>query len=237
MAKETVLIYGKHSVEEALRVRPAAVRAVYAEDATARSRMKAHTLSPDVLAELGEVNHQGYAARVELPEQMSLDAFLAAYPVSPDSALVVMGELQDPHNVGAIIRSAAAFGIAGILLPEHRQAGITQAVAKVSAGTVFSIPLVSIGNVNQTLARLKEAGYWVYGLAGEGDHPLTKERFDAPAVFVVGSEGAGLREKTREHCDILLSIPMHPRCESLNASAAAAVVLSHWSAQHPGALR
>ena len=193
-------------------------------------------LPPHVERELEDENHQGIVALVEVPETIPLGEFLNSIEVTADTALVILGGIQDPHNVGAIIRSCAGFGVAGVLVPERRQAPITGTVAKVSAGTVFSIPLVSIGNINQTIALLKEKGFWVYGLAGEGSNPLPQEKFDAPAVFIVGSEGDGLREKTREHCDIVLSIPMHPRCESLNASASVAVVLSHWSAQHAKAL-
>lgn len=232
-------IYGRHTVEEALKSRRESVLKVFCDE-NLRGRLAGaacEPLNPGVLAEIGDVNHQGCVALVLVPEPISLEQFLASTEVTADTALVLLGEIQDPHNVGAIIRSAAAFGAAGVLMPEHRQAGLTGVVAKVSAGTVFSIPVVSIGNVNQTLDALKKKGFWAYGLAGEGKNPLPKEAFDAPAVFVVGGEGEGLREKTREHCDILLSIPMHPRCESLNASNAAAVVLAAWSAQHPRALR
>jgi 23S rRNA (guanosine2251-2'-O)-methyltransferase len=130
-----------------------------------------------------------------------------------------------------------AFGASAVLIPEHNQAGISGAVIKASAGTAFHIPLVEIGNVNQTLRTLKERGFWTYGLAMDGTSALAEEKFTEPTVFVIGSEGEGLREKTREHCDILLSIPMSDRAESLNASVAAAVCLYQWSGQHKGALQ
>ncbi len=243
--RETVLIYGRHAVGEALSNHKDRVRMVYFksdDDAETRQTIKATgvavgSYSPQLEWQLRDVNHQGIAAQVEMPPLISLDLFFRDNPPSPDSALLLFAEVQDPHNVGAIIRSAAAFGISGILMPEHRQAGLSPTVAKVSSGMLFTIPLISIGNINQTIDKLKENGYWIYGLAGEGTNMLYKEKFDAPAVFVIGGEGEGLREKTREHCDILLKIPMHPRCESLNASNAAAVVFSHWSAQHPKALK
>jgi 23S rRNA (guanosine2251-2'-O)-methyltransferase len=100
----------------------------------------------------------------------------------------------------------------------------------------FRVPLVSIGNVNTTLRDLKDKGYWIYGLAMEGT-PLNEENFDAPSVFVLGNEGAGIREKTLETCDIALSIPMNPRCESLNVAVSAGVVFHSWSQKHPHALR
>jgi len=100
----------------------------------------------------------------------------------------------------------------------------------------FRIPLVSIGNVNSTLKVLKEKGFWVYGLAMKGATELRTEAFDTPSVFIIGNEGAGIREKTLEACDITLSIPMHPRTESLNAAVSAAVVFYEWSKKHPEAL-
>lgn len=242
--KETGYIYGVHAVSEVLARSPKRVRTLYvAKEREGEMKVAAKKaglpyipLPSHVEREVEGENHQGVVALVEVPEPVSLGEFLDSVTVSSNTALVILGGIQDPHNVGAIIRSCAGFGISGVLVPERRQAPITGTVAKVSAGTVFSVPLVSISNINQTIALLKEKGFWIYGLAGEGQNPLPQEKFDAPAVFVVGSEGDGLREKTREHCDIVLSIPMHPRCESLNASASVAVVLSHWSAQHPGAL-
>jgi 23S rRNA (guanosine2251-2'-O)-methyltransferase len=147
-----------------------------------------------------------------------------------------MGEVQDPHNVGAIIRSAAAFGLAGVLIPEHNQAGVTGAVVKSSAGMAFRIPLVTIGNVNHTIKVLKEKGFWIYGLAMDGTAVLGTDAFDAPAAFVVGNEGAGIREKTLLACDVTLQIPIHARTESLNAAVSSAIVFYEWSRKHPEAL-
>ncbi len=162
--------------------------------------------------------------------------FIASLAITPDTALVLLDELQDPQNVGAIIRSAAAFGLAGVLLPEHNQAPVTDAVISVSAGMAYQIPLVQIGNVNQTVRDLKERGFWIYGLEGSAGKNLSEEKFDAPAVFILGNESKGIREKTREHCDVLLRIPLHPRCDSLNVAASAAIALHAWSRQHQPAL-
>jgi 23S rRNA (guanosine2251-2'-O)-methyltransferase len=153
---------------------------------------------------------------------------------TPDAGtmLVLLDELTDPHNVGAIIRSAAAFGAAGILIPSHNQAPITGAVVKTSAGMVFRIPLVPINNVNQAIDTLKKEGFKTYGLVMDGDTALAEEPFDAPALMIVGNEGEGIREHTLARCDIRLRIPMDPRAESLNASVSAAVVLYQWSTRH-----
>jgi 23S rRNA (guanosine2251-2'-O)-methyltransferase len=116
-------------------------------------------------------------------------------------------------------------------MPEHDQTQITGTVIKTSSGAVFNIPIVRIGNINTTLLQLQKKGYWVYGLTGEGDTLLTATSFDAPSVIVVGSEGNGIAKKTLEHCDFKLSIPIDPRCESLNASNAVAVTLYEFRKQ------
>jgi 23S rRNA (guanosine2251-2'-O)-methyltransferase len=181
--------------------------------------------------------HQGVVAGI-VPSKLTVayKDFKQTLPITPDIALLVLGEVQDPHNVGAVIRSAAAFGLKGVLIPPHNQAPITGTVVKVSVGMAFRIPLVTISNVNATLHDLKESGFWVYGLEGKGTVSTVTEKYPKPSVFVLGNEGSGLREKTKEACDDLISIPIHPQCESLNAAAATAIVLASWSAAHPRAL-
>ncbi|MCD8508286.1 MAG: 23S rRNA (guanosine(2251)-2'-O)-methyltransferase RlmB [Candidatus Pacebacteria bacterium] len=145
---------------------------------------------------------------------------------------MLLDEIEDPHNVGAIIRSAAAFGMSAVLLPSHRQAGITSTVFKTSAGAVAKIPVIQIGNINQTVDLLKEKGFWIAGLSGEETaQKLWATTFDAPFVFVIGGEGKGIREKTKERCDFLIQIPIHPEIESLNASVAAGVAGYEWKRQ------
>ena len=185
----------------------------------------------------GGAVHQGVIATLD-PTALLIpfEQFIEGLDVSKNPAIVVLGEVQDPHNVGAIIRSAAAFGLSAVLIPEHNQAGITGTVVKTSAGMTFRIPLVAIGNVNNTLRVLKERGFWTYGLAMEGAVDVASEQFDTPTAFVVGNEGAGIREKTLEACDVALKIPMHPRTESLNVAASAAVVFYEWSTKHPESL-
>lgn len=241
-------MYGKHALIEALKNNPTSVDKVFlaqpAEGELAELIKKLNISvgklnaggMPDGIEK--NATHQGIIGRVSLSRLMRpYKNFVENLPVTNDTVIVVLGELQDPHNVGAVIRSAAAFGASAVFIPEHNQAPVTGAVVKVSAGMAFRIPLVSIGNVNQTLSDLKERGFWVYGLAGEAKQSITTEEFEKPTVFVLGNEGAGLREKTRELCDITLSIPMHPQCESMNVAAAAAVTLYAWSVHHPDALK
>ncbi len=249
MSKEKIYIYGKHALLEALENAPDAVKKVYLAPGAREKKLidlieKARIpLAPleegqgrETAGERG--SHQGVIALVEIERLViSYESFIEKISPDPDTALLLLDEVQDPHNVGALIRSAAAFGISGVLMPEHNQAPITGAVVKVSAGMAFRIPLVRIGNVNTTIRDLKERGFWIYGLEGDSSRSIGKEIFDAPAVFVLGNEGVGIRLKTKELCDVLLAIPMHARAESLNVAASGAVALYAWSVGHPGALK
>jgi 23S rRNA (guanosine2251-2'-O)-methyltransferase len=242
-------IYGRHTVAEALQFRPDTIAMVWVRDDVrdlfdreliSRAPQVAYWSGKKLPVNLDEgVVHQGVIAKLDRTKLMqSYESFAADLTVTADTCVVVLGELHDPHNVGAIIRSAAAFGVTAVLVPKHRQASVTPAVLKVSVGMGFKLPLVEVGNVNRVLKDLQQRDCFVYGLAGEeaGAVPLPEEQFTKPSVFVVGNEGEGLREKTREHCDTLLAIPMHERCESLNASVSTAIALYAWSAQHPGAV-
>lgn len=243
-----VYAYGVHALTEAVEHVPHAVRKVFlAPDAGTkqlRALLAQHKIPVSELASgrgkelVGrDAVHQGVIALIDPAAlYVPLKDFLDSLDLSKNPALAILGEVQDPHNVGAVIRSAAAFGLSGVLIPEHNQARITGSVLKTSAGMAFRVPLVSITNVNYIIERLKDHGFWIYGLAADGATTLPEEQFAAPAAFVVGNEGRGLREKTMAACDITLSIPMHPRTESLNAAVSAGVVFYAWSVKHPDSL-
>ncbi len=248
MKVEYEYIFGKHAVSEALRFRPDVVKQVYLDTSFSDARIIAQIEASKL--EIRPLNlknpprgisanaaHQGIVAGI-LPEKLMVDYknFAQKLNVTSDTALLILGEVQDPHNVGAVIRSAAAFGLAGVLIPPHNQAPVTGTVIKVSAGMAFKIPLVAISNVNAVARDLKQRGFWIYGLEGEGTVSSVAEKFARPSAFILGNEGSGLRQKTKEVCDDLISIPIHPRCESLNAAAATAVVLASWSVQHQKAV-
>lgn len=245
--QDSIYIYGKHAVIEALKKRGQDITAMWLRDDVDQTSLRKY-LSPTVTVQSlnekrlpGELSpavvHQGYVAALNESALLTpFKDFVASLDIAPSTALVVLGEVQDPHNVGAIIRSAAAFGVAGVLVPKHRQSPITGTVIKVSTGTAFSVPLVSVGNVNSALRSLKEKGFWVYGLDMNGDTNLHSEKFPRPTVLVVGNEGQGIRAKTHELCDSILEIPMHERVESLNASVSSAIAMYAWSQAHPEAL-
>lgn len=246
MKQDKVYIYGRHALYEALLGAPHVIDRVFlspeVNDPDLRKMIKKAGLTVSTLGKEGKVRnvkdddvHQGVVARISLDKLLvSYDTFVNNVEVDKNTCLVLLGEVGDPHNVGAIIRSAAAFGATGVLIPEHKQAPVTGTVVKVSAGMAFRLPLVLIGNVNTTIRDLKERGYWIYGLAGEGDKRISEEEYTKPTVFVLGNEGYGVREKTKEACDMLLSIPIDDECESLNVAAAAAVTLYEWSSQKKG---
>jgi 23S rRNA (guanosine2251-2'-O)-methyltransferase len=248
-SREKIYIHGKHALMEALEHAPQTVRKVFlspeVNDPELRALLKKRGIAPGVLKghEMGKLvgkdaSHQGVIA-ITAPASLVHDfrRFMEDLRVTDDTMLVLLDELTDPHNVGAIIRSAAAFGAAGVLLPVHNQAPITGTVVKSSAGMAFRVPIVTIGNVNQSIDALKKEGFRTYGLVMNGETALGQESFSYPTLFIIGNEGVGIRQKTFERCDVRLRIPMNPRTESLNASVSAAIVLHQWSAKHPKALQ
>jgi 23S rRNA (guanosine2251-2'-O)-methyltransferase len=185
----------------------------------------------------GRAPHQGVIALVSLTGLvLPYEKFIEQCEPDPDTCLVFASEIQDPHNLGAIIRSAAAFGASAVLMPTHNQAPITGAVVKASAGMAFHLPLVSVENTQQAISQLKKKGFRVYGLAGEGKTSVAQETFDAPTIFILGNEGQGIPQFARVVCDKLLAIDIHEGTESLNVAASSAVALYAWSTQHPNAL-
>lgn len=248
MNDDIVMIYGKHAVLEALTTRPDIVRVVHLienEESDVREHATKYNILKKILnpkklphGVLSDAVHQGFIAEIDVSKLvLSYEDFIRTYNVTNDTAFAILGEVQDPHNVGAVIRSATALGISAVFLPEHRQAQISGTVIKVSVGTAFRIPLVHVGNINHTIEDLKAKGFWIYGLDGDSKQSINDEQFEKPTVIVLGNEGEGIRKKTLEHCDIPLKIPMSPNAESLNASAAAAVAFYAWSARHPKALK
>ena len=170
--------------------------------------------------------HQGIIAVAAVREYASVEDLLqAARDRGEPPLLVVCDELSDPHNLGAVIRTAECAGAHGVIIPKRRSAGLTAVVAKTSAGAVSHVPVARVPNLPALLDELKEAGVWVFGTAADGDRLLYDADLKGPAAIVIGSEGTGMGRLVAEKCDFKVRIPMKGRLNSLNASAAAAIML------------
>ncbi len=180
--------------------------------------------------------HQGVLGEGAAFAYTDFEQVAARVKARGDAALVLaLDGVTDPHNLGAILRSAAAASVDGVVLPERRSAQVNDTVVRASAGTAGRVPVCRVVNLGRALDDLKEAGAWIYGLAaGEGSRDYLAEPFDRATVLVLGAEGEGLHLKIRERCDGLLHIPMPGGIESLNVSAAAAVTLFRVLARRGG---
>ena len=171
-------------------------------------------------------SHQGVIAISAAQAYASVaDILRSAEERGEAPLLVVCDEISDPHNLGAIIRTAECAGAHGVVIPKRRSAGLTAVVAKTSAGAVSYLPVARVANLPTLLKDLKKQGIWIFGTAAEGTVPLYEADLRIPAAIVIGSEGDGMGRLARESCDFLVSIPLKGRINSLNASAAAAVLL------------
>jgi 23S rRNA (guanosine2251-2'-O)-methyltransferase len=169
------------------------------------------------------LRHQGVVAYMPAAHFRGEDAL--EVPATPQRLLLALEHVQDPHNLGACLRTAEAVGVDAVIIPKDRSAGLTAVARKAAAGAAERVPVIAVTNLVRSLERLKELGYWVTGLAGEGAEDLYGTDLTGPTVIVMGAEGEGLRRLTRETCDRLVRIPMLGKAESLNVSVATAVCL------------
>lgn len=170
--------------------------------------------------------HQGIIALAAAHEYCSVDDLLEEAASRGEAPLLVIcDELSDPHNLGAILRSAECAGAHGVIIPKRRSVGLTATVAKASAGAVEYMKVARVTNISAAIAQLKEKGVWVYGTAAEGSIPMHQADLASPTAIVIGSEGDGISPLVRKNCDVMIHIPMKGRISSLNASAAASILL------------
>ncbi len=170
--------------------------------------------------------HQGVIALASVREYVSVEDILAiAQEKGEAPLLVICDEISDPHNLGAIIRTAECAGAHGVIIPKRRSAGLTSIVGKTSAGAVSYVPVARVPNITTLLKDLQKMGVWIFGTAADGAVSLYEADLKGPAAIVIGSEGEGMSRLVRENCDFLVSIPMKGKISSLNASAAAAILL------------
>ncbi len=171
-------------------------------------------------------NHQGVAAQVAPYGYLDLEALLEqAQATSDQPILIAANGITDPHNLGAIIRTAEALGAQGLVIPQRRAVGVTSTVAKVAAGALEHFPVARVVNLNQAIEQLKGAGFWIYGLTSATNVAVHTVEFRGPTVLVVGSEGEGLSLLTQRYCDELVAIPLQGKTPSLNASVAVGMAL------------
>lgn len=172
-----------------------------------------------------KANHQGIVAKIAPYEYIELGDLISQAKKETENPVIILADgIQDPHNLGAIIRTAEAFSMQGLIIPQRRAVGITSTVMKVAAGALAYFPVARVVNLNQAIASLKEAGFWIYGTMMEGNS-LHQTKFGGAIGLIIGSEEKGISPSTAKACDFLLSIPMSGKTPSLNASVAAAICL------------
>jgi 23S rRNA (guanosine2251-2'-O)-methyltransferase len=228
-------IYGKHAVIERLRLgggldfvalakgmKESDSNAVLKAAKEAGVRIQWHPRGW-LNEKTGSDKHQGVAASTGAFKYRELIDLIEA--CGPESTVVALDGVEDPGNLGAILRSAECAGCAGVIIPQDRAVQVTAVTEKASAGAASIVPVISVVNISRALDDLKKAGFWIYGLAGEAKESLYAQKFTGKVCIVMGGEGKGLRELVGKNCDVLLKIPMAGKVESLNVSVAAGVTL------------
>lgn len=171
------------------------------------------------------VNHQGIVAQCAVKEYSTLeDIFALAEERGESPFIIVLDKIEDPHNLGAIIRTAECAGAHGVIIPERRSAGLSYTVEKTSAGALEYMPVVRVKNISAVLQKLKDKGIWVYGADMDGEH-YKKVNFDGAVALVIGNEGKGISPLVAKDCDVIVSLPMKGKINSLNASVAAGILM------------
>jgi len=241
------VIYGINPVLETLRSKGSDIRKVIlaegrrGEDAAkilelaAARGVAVETLRREELdRRAGTAAHQGVLCLCGEFAYASLEEIVAnRHPAVPGSLVLLLDGIEDPQNLGSLIRSAHCFGANGVVIPRDRAAGITPAVIKASAGAAGHIPVARVVNLTQAVDLLKEKGFWVYGADAGAKTELGSARFEGDIGLVMGSEGKGIRPLVRKHCDILVSIPLFGKLDSLNVSVAAGILLHEIRLQSP----
>lgn len=243
----TDLLYGLHPVLEALRAKDCGLHRIYLEQgrrgrvvdeilglAKARHVPVAFEAREGLDRRAGTARHQGAVGVAAAKAYLSLDDLLESISGLDAPLLLVLDGIEDPHNLGAILRTAEAAGAQGVILPTRRAVGLTATVAKVSAGAVEHLSVARVVNLAQAIERLKEARFWIYGLDAKGTRGYAEVDYRGPVALVVGGEGRGLRPLVAGRCDGTVRIPMRGKVESLNVSVATAIVLYEILRQRAG---
>lgn len=231
-------IYGLNPVLEALRAGRRRISQIYVAQGARQARLEelmqvARRNSIPVKLEkrqvldrfVPEAHHQGVVAVVQSSSASYADFDALLLSVPPHALFLILDGVEDPHNLGAVIRTAECAGVYAVIIPEHNAAGITETVAKSSAGAVEYVPVSRVTNIVQAIDALKEHNIWVVGVEADSSTDYTSWDYTTATAIVMGGEGRGIRRLVREHCDTVVSIPLAGRVNSLNVSAATAIVL------------
>lgn len=230
-----MIIYGKNVFQQ-LEDNPDLIQEVYLQNGFKDrkvldllkgmdpARMK--TVNKATLDKMSENGiHQGIAAKMKDIQTYSLESLLSRKKDGQPGFLVALDEIQDPHNVGAILRTADCAGADGVILCKHNAAGLTPAAIKASTGAAYTVPVAIVTNMSKALQQAKKAGYWVAGADMEGARDYREGMFDTDTVLVIGNEGKGISPLVKKNCDYMVSLPMKGSINSLNASVAAALLM------------
>jgi len=249
-AADRRLLYGLNPIVEALRADRLPDQITIAEG-TRDERLRElielahergvpvrHARRIDLDREAGNTHHQGVTARIAAAEYADTDELLeviaAGVGANPAPLVLVLDGIEDPRNLGAILRTAECAGASGVFIPERRAAGINETVAKASAGAVEHLPVARVTNLSVLIRQMKERNVWVVGTAADAETSYSDWDWTRPSAIVLGGEGAGLHRLVRENCDVLVKIPVHGKIDSLNVSVAAGIILYEALRQRAG---
>lgn len=238
------VIAGRHAVKELLRSN-SDINKIYMQDTANKSQLKeildmakekrvvVSMVPKNKIDGLTEERHQGVVALVSAHEYMPLEELMENIQ-GKDANIIILDGLEDPHNLGSILRTCDAVGFDAVIIPKRRSVQLTDTVAKTSTGAIEYVPVVRVTNINQTIEKLKENNFWVVGSDGSGNMDYREMNASGNTALVVGGEGEGISKKTLEKCDFIVKIPMAGEITSLNASVSAALLMYEvYRQQHP----
>ena len=231
--KDLNLIYGKNPVIEAIRAKKALKVFVVNNfndqkilSLINENHLNVSNISPNEMERMCDGVHQGIAAELKPYQTVSLEEIIAKAKKKEKKIIVMLDNISDPHNLGAIIRSSDVFEVSGIILPKHNSVTLNATVAKTSAGAINYVPVAVVNNLNQAIKTLKEEGYWVVSTDGSAEISYSSLKYDFPVVVVIGSEGKGVSPLVLKNSDYIVKIPQYGHVNSLNASVAAGILLA-----------
>ena len=233
MMKDFNIIYGKNPVIEAIRARKVVKVFIVNNFSDQKisslikeNRLAVSMISPNEMDKMCDGVHQGIAAELKPYQTVGLEEIIAKAKKKEKKIIVMLDNISDPHNLGAILRSADVFEASGIILPKHNSVTLNATVAKTSAGAINYVPVAVVNNLNQAIKTLKEEGYWVVSTDGSANIDYSSLKYDFPVVVVIGSEGKGVSPLVLKNSDYIVKIPQFGHVNSLNASVAAGILLA-----------